>query len=251
MMGDYHTDPVEVVDVSAAQAPDDLDIVAARRGGLLAVINKLTEGATHLSPTWKEHARSTNGAALLLGYYHFAWPNDPVEEDAEKEAWKFIDRVRELEEEGIYADLLPTLDLEKGKKRVSSVEMVRWAARWAEVVCTTLQVPRVIVYANRSYTRLLNRGAKKLGRTLGLEKHLLWIAGDTPEVPAGIWTEAGLWQTPRRDVSWCEGAIDCNVLLAPIGTLMVEPPARDARLDELEQLARRTLTLVTEMRRAP
>ena len=243
-----------VIDVSGHQDPG-IDWDAAREAGVEAVIVKQTEGSTHESPTWLAHAKEAKAAGLKVGGYHFAWPNRPVEKDAEREAGELVENFCQLEAAGIELDLWPVLDLEKGKKRISSVELVRWADIFADVVCSLLGIEKIIVYANHSYVRTLNKGVRKLGQDPGLGHHLLWKAGDDPDIEQGIWTRPVLWQTPQRRVDWYDGKIDCNVLLGDLDTLLM-PHARPessgalARLIELEHEDRLVLEEATVLRRS-
>lgn len=243
---------ITIVDVSGYQKPP-LNWDAARQAGIEAVIVKQTEGVTHESPTWLTHAKQAHDAGLIIGVYHLAWPGEPIAGDAEKEARAFVDNINDLEAEGIPLDLYPALDLEKGKKRIKSTQLIQWVDVFCEVVCGLLQIERLTIYANKSYTRTLNRGAKKLGCALGLGYHRLWIAGDTPNVPEGIWTSADLWQTPQRKVEWYDGDIDCNVVTRGIDRLMSSFPLKsqpesDAIIDELMELQHRQAKLLAELR---
>lgn len=236
---------IRVVDLSAAQDVD-IDLEAAREAGIIAAIVKLTEGATHLSPTWLAHSSSVKAAGLILGVYHFAWPNRPVEQDAAKEAGKLIGKIRELEKNGLLLDMYPALDIEKGKDRVEDEELVAWTAEFADILCQ-FGYPRIIVYANKSYCRMMNRGAEKLGHTHGLHRYPLWLAGDNPSVPRGIWTQATLWQTPQRRVGWYSGKIDCNHIVGPLEDLLI--PRQAERLPmRLEKMSAELLKMAKELR---
>lgn len=70
------------IDVSAYQPHIDWRAVAA--GGDSFAFVKATEGASYVSPTFREQRDGAKAAGLLVGAYHFArWERDDPEAQAE------------------------------------------------------------------------------------------------------------------------------------------------------------------------
>ena len=91
------------------------DYAVARKAGLAALYLKVTEGVSFVDKTYNERRQAAQAAGIkLVGGYHFADLDDPVEE-----ANFFLANLVKPQ----VGNLLPVLDLERGKV----VTDVKWA----------------------------------------------------------------------------------------------------------------------------
>lgn len=93
-----------IVDLHHADHTYDLE--AAKRGGLVAVIHKCTEGSDWYDPAFPVVMSRLRAVQLLRGAYHFARNSS----SGENQARFFVESVRELAEDT--SDVLLALDLE-------------------------------------------------------------------------------------------------------------------------------------------
>lgn len=228
-----------IVDISSSQP--HFDPVAAKADGIVGAIVKIGEGGTFLSPGWLDRLDLCNDP-LLLGAYHYARPGRPIEHDAGVEsAWLQLHMAQARRDRGIDFEIIPSLDLEDGAKGdngdLEDEELVMWSASYVDQTKAAGAWPNVALYANKSYIRKLNRGAKKLGSDLGLGRCPLWIAGSTPVVPQGIWRTAALWQIGSEPRDWCGGddvdlnvAMDLSAILVPVQRRSIQSRIDAARM---------------------
>jgi lysozyme len=154
----------------------DVDLAKAKSAGIVGVINKATQGFTHVDPTFKANCKKAKGESLLLGAYHFGAGGDPI-----AQADFFLNTVRPTKAALFVLDFEhnPTgtsMSLDEAREFVSYVK--HKAGRWP------------VLYAG-SYLR------EKLGSAPDsiLSNCPLWLAqyGPTPIVPAA-WQGWTMWQ---------------------------------------------------------
>jgi len=206
-----------IVDVSGYQTGEIPWSDAAKHAEqrLIGAIIKFTQEDFESKAAFR-HAAGAKAAGVPIGAYHFAVPQKPIREDAQKEAQRFVQKIREMASQGLTLDMYPFLDLESGEDEISDVELVEWATIFCDFVTGALALDKMGLYMNKKYVKHLVKG-----RGENLAKHILWIAGDNPEVPPGIWSKPMLWQTPERILPYYSEKIDIDIAPEGICPLLI------------------------------
>lgn len=188
------------IDVSHHQKP--IDWARVRGAGFEFAIVRGSYGGstTDLDRRYGEHRDGARTAGLVVGHYHFAYPDG---DDALTEADHFI---------GVVGSLPPgefvVLDIERGKGNLAA-----WAQLWVAQVEKALgRLP--LVYGYPAFLRDQMKDA-------ALAHCPLWVAHydvERPEVPPP-WGSAAIWQqSDKAQVPGVSGSCDVNVCLADLPT---------------------------------
>lgn len=164
-----------VVDLSHHNGSVDL-IQARRAGGILGIIQKATQGATFVDPTFHMNYEKAINGSLLLGAYHFG-----VSGDGALQAEHFLNTAQPTSRDLLVLDFEnnptgPSMSLDEARAFVSRIHQA--TGRWPGL------------YSGHYIKDLL-------GSTLDpiLGNCWLWLAqyGPTPEIPAN-WKAWKMWQ---------------------------------------------------------
>lgn len=224
------------IDISAYQhnTPIDWTKVAAAED---FVVVKATEGATHPNSHFAADMDAAMAKGMIVGSYHFAYPQAPLESDAKSEANYYFKAAGSRHgKEGV---LPPVLDIEKANG-LSASELQTWVKAFL-VEAERLFGQKPMIYTGSSFGKTyLNTS------TFGAYK--LWLAHygvSSPSVPSA-WPSWDMWQyTDDATVSGISGGVDRNYFdgtLAELeklagGSGTTDPPApaaRDGRCDDGE-----------------
>ena len=168
-----------VVDISHHNKITSFDKV--KQNGILAVIQKATQGTTFVDPTYRTNRTRIRSSELLFGAYHFG-----VAGNATSQAAHFLDVAGDDE------DTLLVLDLE-GNPQGHDMSLLEAEEFVHQVATVTGRYPGL--YSGHTIKEmLLAAGVKEPGQT-ELSKCWLWIAqyGVAPLIPV-IWPNWTLWQ---------------------------------------------------------
>ncbi|MFE7413148.1 GH25 family lysozyme [Streptomyces laurentii] len=132
------------IDLSSYQGTQDF--AKHRRDGVSFVFVKATEGKRSRDSRYPAHMAAARRAGLLVGAYHFGWPN----QSARAEADNYIGAVQRDADavDGFvhWLDLEPYSDRRNYNGR-SAAEIRAWAAEWVQRVQAAFPGQRVGVYA--------------------------------------------------------------------------------------------------------
>ncbi|MFJ4787554.1 glycoside hydrolase family 25 protein [Streptomyces sp. NPDC088794] len=135
------------IDVSAHQGTQDW--AAHRRGGVVFAFVKASEGEHTHDPAFGAHLRGAAAAGLLVGAYHFAWPNqDPLAEAA-----NYISAV--AGPAGSIRSFVHWLDLEaypdsRNYRGRTADQIHGWVQTWVTTVQAAFPTQRVGIYTSGS-----------------------------------------------------------------------------------------------------
>lgn len=177
------------IDVSYWNA--GIDWPKVRAAGERYVFAKATEGDFYADPTFDDNWRGAKSAGLLRGAYHFFRCNV----DAKKQANKFIDYVKSMNDMG---ELPPALDLETndGQTRDKIIARVK---TWMDIVEDAFN-RKPIIYSRAFFLQdYFSEGGG--GPPAWAREHPLWLAeypnvyieGSQPALPRG-WFQWTFWQ---------------------------------------------------------
>ncbi|WP_372352612.1 GH25 family lysozyme [Streptomyces sp. KL116D] len=133
------------IDVSAYQGPQDW--AKHKRDGVAFAFVKASEGQHSRDSRYATHITGAKAAGLIVGSYHFAWPN----QSAASEAENYIAAVRSHAGPGY----VHWLDLERysdgrNYKGRSASQIKAWVAAWIAAVERAFPGQRVGVYTSAS-----------------------------------------------------------------------------------------------------
>jgi len=187
------------IDISVYQKSLDLSQIACD-----FVIVKATEGKTYTDPQFLHHIESARNLGKLLGFYHFARPenNTPHEE-----VLNFLASVTPYLGEGI-----PFLDWESSGKNNTS-----WAKEWLDEFYQLTGI-RPLIYMSESVTKTYDWSKIAPEYKLWVAKYRdyeidynydMTRAGNPPKV--GYWTSYVMWQwTSSGRLDGYPNNLDCN-----------------------------------------
>lgn len=195
------------IDVSYWNA--GIDWPKVRAAGQRFTFIKASEGDGYLDPTFDDNWRGARAAGLLRGAYHFFRANV----DAKKQANKFIDYVRSMNDNG---ELPPVLDLETNDGQ-SRDKIISRAKTWLEIVETAFN-RKPILYSGQYFLQdyFSEVGG---GPPTWAKDHPLWLAqypnnyveGSQPYLPRG-WFKWSFWQYSEKGrVNGINAKVDLNV----------------------------------------
>ena len=187
------------IDISVYQKSLDLSKIACD-----FVIVKATEGKTYTDPQFLHHIESARNLGKLLGFYHFARPENNTAHD---EVLNFLASVTPYLGEGILF-----LDWESsGKNNVS------WAKEWLDEVYSLTGI-RPLIYMSESVTKTYNWSDVAPQYKLWVAKYRdyeidynydMSRAGNPPKV--GYWDSYVMWQwTSSGRLDGYGNNLDCN-----------------------------------------
>jgi GH25 family lysozyme M1 (1,4-beta-N-acetylmuramidase) len=195
------------IDVSYWNA--GIDWPKVRATGQRFIFAKATEGDFYADPTFDDNWRGAKTAGLLRGAYHFFRCNV----DAKKQANKFIDYVKSMQDNG---ELPPVLDLERNDGQGREKVIAR-AKTWLDLVEAAFN-RKPIIYS-RAYF-LQDFFSEAGGGPPGWAKNYpLWLAqypnvyveGTQPTLPRG-WFKWNFWQYSQTGrVNGINAKVDMNV----------------------------------------
>lgn len=181
------------IDVSYWNA--GIDWPKVRAAGQRYVFVKASEGDSYADPTFDDNWRGAKAAGLLRGAYHFFRANA----DAKRQASKFIDYVRTMNDDG---ELPPVLDLETndGQTREKIISRVK---TWLDLVESAFNRKPILysgLYFLQDYFSEVGGGPP-----LWAKEYPLWLAqypsqylvGMQPSLPRG-WFKWTFWQYSKK-----------------------------------------------------
>jgi lysozyme len=204
------------IDVSSHQGAIDWPAVAG--AGTRFAFVRASAGAETNDPTYPANTWAARAEGLVVGSYHFAYP-DRSAHDAEEEAAWFLANATIAP-----GDLLPVLDLERSGG-LDPEALAVWAQTWLTEVESATGV-RPIIYTNPSFW---NRAVANID-WFARHSYPMWIAHwteDEPSLPANGWAGQGwqFWQytsygsmpgvRTRVDFDWFNGPAIPPSLLVP------------------------------------
>lgn len=194
------------IDISHHNNPTDFK--KAKESGISFVYIKATEGKTYRDPKYQQFATNAKNAGLLIGFYHFARPNNG--NDPADEAKNFVDAIS-----GSKYDLIPVLDLEVSVL-VDDETLYNWAKAFIDAVKAKTG-HNVMLYTYHHY--LIDRPALK---KLAKDQVPLWIASyrdSAPSISGWNWT---MWQ--YTDQAEIPGIGKCDAdNLVDLNKILVNP----------------------------
>ncbi|MFD9053277.1 LysM peptidoglycan-binding domain-containing protein [Streptomyces zaomyceticus] len=134
------------IDISNYQGPQDW--AKHRRDGVAFVWIKASEGEQTHDRRYRTHMTAARRANMIVGAYHFAWPN----QSAAKNAQNYIDAVRS--DAAAVDGFVHWLDLEpysdgRNYRGKSAHAILAWAGEWLAAVQRAFPGQRVGVYAGQ------------------------------------------------------------------------------------------------------
>lgn len=195
------------IDVSYWNA--GIDWPKVRAAGQRYVFAKATEADYYADPTFDDNWRGAKAAGLLRGAYHFFRANV----DARKQANKFIDYVRSMNDDG---ELPPVLDLETHDNQVKD-KIISRAKTWLDLVEEAFH-RKPIIYSGKFFLQdhFSEAGG---GPPAWAKDHPLWLAqypnqyapGMLPTLPRG-WFRWTFWQYSEKGrVNGINANVDLNL----------------------------------------
>ena len=195
------------IDVSYWNA--GIDWPKVRATGQRFIFAKASEGDSYADPTFDDNWRGAKAAGLLRGAYHFFRCNI----DAKKQANKFIDYVKSMNDNG---ELPPALDLETndGQTREKIIPRVK---TWLDLVEAAFD-RKPLIYSRTFFLQdyLSEAGG---GPPTWARDYPLWLAqypnvyveGSQPSLPRG-WFQWTFWQYSQRGrVNGINAKVDLDV----------------------------------------
>jgi GH25 family lysozyme M1 (1,4-beta-N-acetylmuramidase) len=130
------------IDLSSYQGPQNW--TQHRHDGVVFAFIKASEGEHSRDQRFSAHMRDAKTAGMVVGAYHFAWPN----QSAAHNAANYVDAVRSHAGPGFihWLDLEPYPDRRNFVGR-SSGQIRAWASVWLDVVQRAFPGQRVGIYA--------------------------------------------------------------------------------------------------------
>jgi GH25 family lysozyme M1 (1,4-beta-N-acetylmuramidase) len=195
------------IDVSFWNA--GIDWPKVRATGQRFVFAKATEGDSYADPTFDDNWRGAKTAGLLRGAYHFFRANV----DAKKQANKFIDYVKSMNDNG---ELPPVLDLETNDGQTREKVIAR-AKTWLDLVEAAFN-RKPIIYSRAYFLQDFFSEAGG-GPPVWAKNYPLWLAqypnlyveGSQPTLPRG-WFKWNFWQYSQSGrVNGINAKVDMNV----------------------------------------
>ena len=195
------------IDVSYWDA--GIDWPKVRATGQRFVFVKATEGDFYSDPTFDDNWLGAKSAGLLRGAYHFFRCNV----DAKKQAARFIDYVRTVNDDG---ELPPVLDLESNDSQTKDKIIAR-AKTWLDLVEAAFG-KKPIIYSGQYFLQdyLSEAGG---GPPAWAKDYPLWLAqypnqyieGMKPFLPKG-WFKWTFWQySEKGKVNGINADVDLNL----------------------------------------
>ena len=195
------------IDVSYWNA--GIDWPKVRAAGQRFVFAKATEGDFYADPAFDDNWRGAKTAGLLRGAYHFFRSNV----DAKKQANKFIDYVKSMNDNG---ELPPILDLETndGQGREKVISRVK---TWLDLVEAAFN-RKPMIYSRAYFLQDFFSEAGG-GPPAWTKNYPLWLAqypnvyveGSQPALPRG-WFKWNFWQYSQTGrVNGINAKVDMNV----------------------------------------
>jgi GH25 family lysozyme M1 (1,4-beta-N-acetylmuramidase) len=194
------------IDVSYWNA--GIDWPKVRAAGQRYVFAKATEGDFYADPTFDDNWRGAKTAGLLRGAYHFFRSNV----DAKKQATKFIDYVKSMNDNG---ELPPVLDLETNDGQTKEKVIAR-AKTWLDLVEAAFN-KKPIIYSGQYFLQDYFSEAGG-GPPAWAKEYPLWLAqypnsyveGSQPTLPRG-WFKWTFWQySDKGRVNGINARVDLN-----------------------------------------
>ena len=195
------------IDVSYWNA--GIDWPKVRAAGQRFVFAKASEGESYADPTFDDNWRGAKAAGLLRGGYHFFRANV----DAKKQANKFINYVKSLNDDG---ELPPVLDLETHDGQ-SRDKIIARAKTWLDLVEAAFN-RKPIIYSGQYFLQDYFSEAGG-GPPAWAREYTLWLAqypnnyvdGMQPYLPRG-WFKWTFWQYSEKGrVNGINAKVDLNV----------------------------------------
>ena len=195
------------IDVSFWNA--GIDWPKVRATGQRYVFTKATEGDFYADPTFDDNWRGAKAAGLLRGAYHFFRSNV----DGKKQADKFIDYVKSMNDDG---ELPAVLDLETHDGQAKA-KIISRAKTWLDLVEEAFG-KKPIIYSGQFFLQdhFSEAGG---GPPLWAKDYPLWLAqypnqyvpGMQPVLPRG-WFQWTFWQySDKGQVNGINARVDLNV----------------------------------------
>jgi lysozyme len=195
------------IDVSYWDA--GIDWPKVRATGQRYVFVKATEGDFYADPTFDDNWRGAKPAGLLRGAYHFFRCNV----DPKKQATKFIDYVKSMNDDG---ELPPVLDLESNDGQTKDKILSR-VKTWIDLVEAAFG-RKPIIYSGQFFLQdyLSEAGG---GPPAWTKDYPLWLAqypnnyveGSQPYLPRG-WYKWTFWQYSEKGVvNGINAKVDLNL----------------------------------------
>ena len=186
-----------------------IDWPKVRATGQRFVFVKATEGDSYADPTFDDNWRGAKTAGLLRGAYHFFRSNL----DPKKQANKFIDYVRSMNDDG---ELPPVLDLETNDGQTKD-KVISRAKAWLDQVEATFG-KKPIIYSGQFFlqTYFVEAGG---GPPIWAKDYPFWIAqypnqyvpGMQPTLPRG-WFQWMFWQySEKGQVNGINAKVDLDL----------------------------------------
>lgn len=194
------------IDVSYWNA--GIDWPKVRAAGQRYVFAKATEGDFYADPTFDDNWRGAKTAGLLRGAYHFFRSNV----DAKKQAMKFIDYVKSMNDNG---ELPPVLDLETNDGQTREKVIAR-AKTWLDLVEAAFN-KKPIIYSGQYFLQDYFSEAGG-GPPAWAKEYPLWLAqypnsyveGSQPTLPRG-WFKWTFWQySDKGRINGINARVDLN-----------------------------------------
>ena len=195
------------IDVSYWDA--GIDWPKVRATGQRFVFAKASEGDSYADPTFDDNWRGAKSAGLLRGAYHFFRSNV----DPKKQATKFIDYVKSMNDDG---ELAPVLDLETNDGQTKD-KVISRAKAWLDLVEAAFG-RKPIIYSGQYFLQdyLSEAGG---GPPAWTKDYALWLAqypnnfveGSQPYLPRG-WYKWTFWQYSEKGVvNGINAKVDLNL----------------------------------------
>jgi lysozyme len=195
------------IDVSYWNA--GIDWPKVRAAGQRYVFAKASEGDYYADPTFDDNWRGAKAAGLLRGAYHFFRSNV----DPKKQASKFIDYVKSMNDDG---ELPPVLDLETNDGQTKEKIIAR-AKTWLDLVEAAFN-RKPIIYSGQYFLQDYFSEAGG-GPPSWSKDYPLWLAqypnqytpGMQPTLPRG-WFKWTFWQYSEKGrVNGINANVDLNL----------------------------------------
>lgn len=195
------------IDVSYWNA--GIDWPKVRATGQRFMFSKASEGDSYADPTFDDNWRGAKSAGLLRGAYHFFRCNV----DPKKQATKFIDYVKSMNDDG---ELPPVLDLETHDGQ-SKARIIERSKTWLDLVEAAFG-KKPIIYSGQYFLQdyLSEAGG---GPPVWAKDYPLWLAqypnqyipGMQPFLPRG-WFKWTFWQySDRGRLNGINANVDLNI----------------------------------------
>jgi len=195
------------IDVSFWNA--GIDWPKVRAAGQRYVFAKAAEGDYYADPTFDDNWRGAKTAGLLRGAYHFFRANV----DAKRQATKFIDYVKSMNDNG---ELPPVLDLETNDGQTKE-KVISRAKTWLDLVEAAFG-RKPIIYSRQYFLQDYFSEAGG-GPPAWAKDYPLWLAqypnqytpGMQPSLPRG-WFKWTFWQySEKGQVNGINAKVDLNL----------------------------------------